>query len=93
MHRTTRRAESVRLYPWVTVMVPVGATCFHSTELMKSCAGVGRGALALVRVPGQPSENRFPQLHELRMARKVRVPSEVRGAVENGISGKNRFVD
>ncbi len=56
MHRTTRRAESVRLYPWVTVMVPVGATCFHSTELMKSCAGVGRGALALVRVPGQPSE-------------------------------------
>ena len=30
--------------------------CVHSTELMKSCAGVGRGALALVRVPGQPSE-------------------------------------
>ena len=23
---------------------------------MKSCAGVGRGVLALVRVPGQPSE-------------------------------------
>ena len=56
MHRMTRRAEAERLYPWVTVMVPVGAACFHSPELMKPCAGVGRGALALVRVPGQPSK-------------------------------------